>query len=113
MSKDTNLDKPKDGDIFSLFGPEVKPTIGAGETPRVSRSRARVRSVSDRTTASPTPLSTAGKRRRRSNSNVDTDVTTLTTDSSTDGAKVKNRREKQFIVDLLKNAEEKKQAVKT
>ena len=56
-------------------------------------------------------LSTAGKRRRRSNSNVDTDVTTLTTDSSTDGAKVKNRREKQFIVDLLKNAEEKKEAV--
>ena len=110
---DRKDDKSFSGDIFSVFGPEVKKS-----SPPIpeDRTRTRVRKVSGRSRQSPSGSlepKAANKRPRRTSSNHDneTDTFTLSSESDTSSQKVENRREKLFIIDILKNAEEKKEKV--
>ena len=110
---DSKDDKSFSGDIFSVFGPEVKKSSPSGPE---ERARTRVRRVSGRSRQSPSgslepkPVT---KRPRRTSSNHDneTDTFTLSSESDSSSQKVPNRREKLFIIDILKNAEEKKEKV--
>lgn len=106
-------DKSLSGDIFSVFGPEVR--TSSNPVPE-DRARTRVRRVSGRSRQSPSDSleqKPVNKRPRRTSSNndIETDVSTLSSESDQNSQNVKNRREKLFIIDMLKNAEEKKEKV--
>ena len=114
-------DKTKD--IFSLFGPEVKQPSSSSQDER-SRPRTRTTSSPKSSGYSPSASRSSEPRTKRTRRAVSdqpgdkdspsTDSSDLPPDGSDDGAKnVSNRREKLFIIDLLKNAEDKKEQVRS